>query len=90
MSYVDDIFISDLKEILDEDWEIDNRAKWNDDVQTKTKRIIQSLLRERSGFVLLFAETFKSATDGDNIVKSYPQKVHGFSRKSHCEKKTLR
>jgi thymidylate synthase len=41
MSYVDDIFINDLKEILNEDWEIDNRAKWNDDIQTKTKRIIQ-------------------------------------------------
>jgi thymidylate synthase len=41
LSYVDDIFISDLKEILAEDWEIDNRAKWKDDVQTKTKRIIQ-------------------------------------------------
>ncbi|MED3562421.1 thymidylate synthase [Bacillus xiapuensis] len=41
MSYVDDIFISDLKEILNEDWEIDNRAKWNDDLQTETKRIIQ-------------------------------------------------
>jgi thymidylate synthase len=41
MSYVDDIFINDLKEILEEDWEIDNRAKWDDDIQTKTKRIIQ-------------------------------------------------
>jgi len=41
LSYVDDIFISDLKEILAEDWEIDNRAKWKDDVQTKTKRILQ-------------------------------------------------
>jgi thymidylate synthase len=41
MSYVDDIFIEDLKEILEQDWEIDNRAKWNDGVQTKTKRIIQ-------------------------------------------------
>jgi thymidylate synthase len=41
MSYVDDIFINDLKEILNEEWEIDNRAKWKDDVQTKTKRIIQ-------------------------------------------------
>jgi thymidylate synthase len=41
MSYVDDIFINDLKQILAEDWEIDNRAKWNDGVQTKTKRILQ-------------------------------------------------
>lgn len=41
MSYVDDIFISDLKEILNEEWEIDNRAKWTDGEETKTKRIIQ-------------------------------------------------
>lgn len=41
MSYVDDLFIKDLKRILNEEWEIDNRAKWDDQEQTKTKRIIQ-------------------------------------------------
>jgi thymidylate synthase len=41
LSYVDDLFINNLKEILEEDWEIDNRAKWNDGEQTKTKRILQ-------------------------------------------------
>lgn len=41
MSYVDDIFISDLKEILAEDWEADNRAKWLDGEKPKTKRILQ-------------------------------------------------
>jgi thymidylate synthase len=41
VSYVDELFINNLKEILEQDWEIDNRAKWKDDVQTKTKRILQ-------------------------------------------------
>lgn len=41
MSYVDDIFISDLKEILNEEWEVDNRSKWENDEIPKTKRIIQ-------------------------------------------------
>jgi thymidylate synthase len=41
VSYVDDLFINNLKEILNQDWEIDNRAKWNDGEQTKTKRILQ-------------------------------------------------
>lgn len=42
MSLVDDIFIKDLSNITKQDWEVDNRAKWNDGTQTKTKRIIQS------------------------------------------------
>ena len=42
MSLVDDIFIKDLSDITKQEWEIDNRAKWNDGTQTKTKRIIQS------------------------------------------------
>ena len=42
MSLVDDIFMKDLSEISKQEWEIDNRAKWNDGSQTKTKRIIQS------------------------------------------------
>lgn len=41
MSYVDHMFIDDLKGILNEEWEVDNRAKWKDGEQTKTKRIIQ-------------------------------------------------
>lgn len=43
MSYVDDIFMKDLEAILNEEWEIDNRAKWKDSSQVKTKRIIQSV-----------------------------------------------
>lgn len=42
LSKVDDIFIEDVKEILKEDFEIDNRAKWNDGHQTETKRILQT------------------------------------------------
>lgn len=41
MSYVDDIFIKDLKAILQEDWEIDNRSKWLNGDTPKTKRILQ-------------------------------------------------
>jgi thymidylate synthase len=41
MNYVDDMFIDNLKEILSQEWEIDNRAKWKDGEQTKTKRILQ-------------------------------------------------
>lgn len=38
---VDTIFIKDLEKILDQEWEIDNRAKWKDGTQVKTKRILQ-------------------------------------------------
>lgn len=41
MSKVDDIFVQDLKEIMKQGWEIDNRAKWNDGTEVKTKRILQ-------------------------------------------------
>ena len=41
MSKVDDIFISNLQDIMKEEWEIDNRAKWKDGTQVKTKRILQ-------------------------------------------------
>jgi len=45
MNKVDEMFIEDLEEILKQDWEVDNRAKWLDGTQTKTKRIIQSVNR---------------------------------------------
>ena len=45
MNKVDEMFIEDLEEILKQDWELDNRAKWLDGTQTKTKRIIQSVNR---------------------------------------------
>jgi thymidylate synthase len=41
MSYVDSIFIENLHDILEEEWEVDNRSKWNNGEQPKTKRILQ-------------------------------------------------
>lgn len=41
MTYVDDIFIKDLKEVMQEEWEVDNRASWKDGSEIATKRIIQ-------------------------------------------------
>lgn len=41
LSYVDDILIQNLKEILEQDWEVDNRAKWEDGTPVMTKRILQ-------------------------------------------------
>lgn len=38
---VDIKFVSDAKEIISESWEIDNRAKWKDGSQVKTKRALQ-------------------------------------------------
>jgi thymidylate synthase len=41
LSYVDSIFIENACDILEQEWEYDNRAKWSDGEQTKTKRILQ-------------------------------------------------
>jgi thymidylate synthase len=41
MSYVDSLFINDLESILNQQWEVDNRSKWNTGEQPKTKRVIQ-------------------------------------------------
>jgi thymidylate synthase len=41
MSYVDYNFIYDLEYILEQEWEMDNRAKWNDSTPVKTKRALQ-------------------------------------------------
>ena len=41
MSYVDKLFVEDAINILGEDFETDNRAKWNDGSQVKTKRVFQ-------------------------------------------------
>lgn len=55
MSKIDDIFIENLQEILKQDWEIDNRAKWKDGTQVKTKRILQvvSKIDMSKGFPVL-------------------------------------
>lgn len=41
MTKTDDIFIDNLKSILEQEWEVDNRAKWKDGTEVKTKRILQ-------------------------------------------------
>lgn len=41
MSYVDEVFIENARNILKEEWEVDNRAKWEDGSPVKTKRILQ-------------------------------------------------
>lgn len=41
MSYVDSIFYSNLEEIFNEEWEVDNRAKWKDGSPVQTKRVLQ-------------------------------------------------
>jgi thymidylate synthase len=41
MSQADLIFKDNLREIIKQDWEIDNRAKWEDGTETKTKRVLQ-------------------------------------------------
>jgi thymidylate synthase len=67
MSYVDSIFIENACEILDQEWEYDNRAKWSDGEQTKTKRILQiyNYYDLSKGFPILSLRdiNFKSAID---------------------------
>lgn len=41
MNKADKYLIDNLTEILEQEWEIDNRAKWEDGSQVKTKRILQ-------------------------------------------------
>jgi thymidylate synthase len=41
LNHVDNDLVFDLGCILDEEWEIDNRAKWKDGSQVKTKRTLQ-------------------------------------------------
>lgn len=41
MSYVDEYLVKDLKEIMQQEWEVDNRAKWKDGTPVMTKRILQ-------------------------------------------------
>lgn len=41
MSQADILFKENLKEIMAQEWEIDNRATWEDGSQVKTKRILQ-------------------------------------------------
>jgi thymidylate synthase len=61
------MFIDNLKEILKQEWEIDNRAKWKDGSQVKTKRILQVVNKYdlSKGFPILTLRNinFKAAAD---------------------------
>jgi thymidylate synthase len=41
MNYINQMYVENAQEILNQEWETDNRAKWNDGTQVKTKRILQ-------------------------------------------------
>lgn len=41
MNLVNWLFVKDAKNILRQEWELDNRAKWKDGSQVATKRILQ-------------------------------------------------
>jgi thymidylate synthase len=45
VSKADWIFLDNLKDIINQDWEVDNRAKWDDGTPTMTKRILQVVNR---------------------------------------------
>lgn len=45
MNHVSLDFAINARAIVDEEWEIDNRAKWKDGTQVKTKRILQRVNR---------------------------------------------
>lgn len=67
MSYVNDLFIKDLKEIMEQEWEKDNRAKWKDGSPVMTKRILQVVNKYdlSKGFPILDLRdiNFKAAVD---------------------------
>ncbi|MCM3109861.1 thymidylate synthase [Lederbergia lenta] len=67
MAKADEMFINDLIEVATEDFEIDNRAKWQDGSQVKTKRILQSVNKYdlSEGFPILTLRdiNFKAAVD---------------------------
>jgi len=41
LAYVDEVFIDNLKDIMKEPWEVDNRATWKDGSEIATKRVLQ-------------------------------------------------
>src|SRR5690606_2342817 len=45
LSKADNAFFFNLREVLKQEWEIDNRAKWKDGSLVKTKRILQVVNR---------------------------------------------
>jgi thymidylate synthase len=73
MSYTDVYFAYDLESILAQDWEVDNRAKWKDGTQVKTKRVLQ-LVNEydlSKGFPILNLREINFEAAVDEIVCFY-------------------
>lgn len=75
MTYVDDIFIKNLKEIMKEDWEVDNRAHWEDGTEIATQRIIQSVNKYdlSKGFPILTLRNINYKASIDEICWIYMQ-----------------
>lgn len=67
LTYVDDMFIKDLQAIMQEEWEPNNRAKWEDGSEMLTKRILQvsNIYDLSKGFPILTLRNinFKAAVD---------------------------
>lgn len=76
MSKVDDLFIEELKEVLNEDFEIDNRAKWDDKPTTETKRILQVFRKWdlNDGFPILTLRDINWKLAIDEVVWIYIKK----------------
>lgn len=67
MSYADQVFKQNLREILLQEWEVDNRAKWKDGSPVMTKRILQVVnkydLSKEFPILTLRPINFKAAID---------------------------
>ena len=67
MSLADTLFIKNLKEILNQEWEVDSRAKWKDGSLVMTKRILQVVnkydLSKDFPILTLRDINFKATTD---------------------------
>lgn len=76
MTTVNEKFISDLEDILDEEWETDNRAKWKDGGLVQTKRIIQSVNKYdlSQGFPILDLREINYKAAIDEIICFYMKK----------------
>jgi thymidylate synthase len=67
LSLIDSMFAYELSTLTEQEWEIDNRAKWKDGSQVMTKRIIQSFnhydLTEGFPILALREINYKAAID---------------------------
>lgn len=76
MTRVEELFINDLKDILGQEWEKDNRAKWKDGGIVQTKRIIQSVNKYdlSKGFPILNLRDINFKAAIDEIICFYMKK----------------